>query len=95
MSENLDGGKLITRLHPKYSTHKTIWDFLLTSYEGGEKYTANNLFQYIREGDEEFKARSKRAFRENHSRRIIDLIISYLFKAQPTRVMDNQHLIDF
>ena len=95
MSENLDGGKLITRLHPKYSTYKTIWDFLLTSYEGGEKYTANNLFQYIREGDEEFKARSKRAFRENHSRRIIDLIISYLFKAQPTRVMDNQHLIDF
>ena len=72
-----------------------MWDFLQSSYEGGMKYISNNLFQYIKEGNIEFDKRKERAYRENHTRRIVDLIISYLFKAQPTRVMTNQLLIDF
>ncbi|NCD40752.1 MAG: hypothetical protein EOL88_01535 [Bacteroidia bacterium] len=91
----VNGSKLINRTHPEYATHKSVWDFLQSSYEGGMKYISNNLFQYIKEGNVEFDKRKERAYRENHTRRIVDLIISYLFKAQPTRVMTNQLLIDF
>ena len=91
----VNGSKLINRTHPEYATHKSVWDFLQSSYEGGMKYISNNLFQYIKEGNIEFDKRKERAYRENHTRRIVDLIISYLFKAQPTRAMTNQLLIDF
>jgi hypothetical protein len=91
----INGSRAISRIHPKYSEHKKIWEFLLSSYIGGEKYVDANLFQYIKEGNQEFDERKKRSYRENHTKRIVDLIISYLFKAQPTRTITNQLLLDF
>lgn len=80
------GENLIKRRHPRYLASKAKWDFYYDSYVGGENYiTEKNLFRYYKEGVEEFKLRKQRAYRENHSKRVVDLINSYLFKAQPVR----------
>jgi hypothetical protein len=47
--------------------------------------TDANLFRSIKEGDEEFAARLRRAYRENHSKRVVDIINSYLFKEAAER----------
>jgi len=86
---------VISHRHPEYNGISSIWDFFLLSYHGGEAYTAANLFRYFKEGQEEFNSRVARSYRENHSRRVVDLINSYLFKEAPIRRTKNERLERF
>lgn len=81
--------------HPEYAGMATVWSFFLQSYLGGEEYIRQNLVKYFKEGDDEFQGRIARAFRENHSRRVVDLINSYLFKEMPLRTTENKQLQKF
>ena len=86
---------LIERRLPGYDQMKSEWDFFAVSYNGGQSYLSPvNLFRYFREGDEEYKGRLARAFRENHSKRVVDIINSYLFKQPAERRVDGR-LVDF
>ncbi len=87
------GARLIRRRHPDYSDKVSEWDFWLQSYKGGKAYINSNLFKYFKEGNKEFQSRQKRAYRENHSKRIVDLINSYLFKEQAKRKANNAQII--
>lgn len=90
------GEIVVSRTHPDYYTEEVDWEFFLQTYKGGEIYIQNNLHKYFKEGDAEFAARTKRAYRENHSRRVVDLINSYLFKEKPLRdVSDDEKLNKF
>ncbi len=71
---------LIARRHPEYEEHVEHWSFLEDTYEGGREWFGENIFRYIKEGDQEFGERVKRAYRFNHSREVVDLINKYLFK---------------
>ena len=88
-------GSIISKRHPAYSSWIARWEFFLDSYFGGDEYCKKNLFKYFKEGDEEFIARTIRSYRENHSRRIIDLITSYLFKETPVRVSNGTQISKF
>jgi len=87
--------KITTARHPRYSFWEPKWTFFLGSYLGGEEFVSANLFKYFKEGDEEYAARQKRAYRENHSKRVVDLINSYLFKEPPTRKTENAKIQEF
>ena len=49
----------------------------------------------VAEGDAEFADRLERASRENHCRRVVDMLNSYLFKEQPTRKTQNAQFQEF
>lgn len=87
MSEELN--ELVKSRHPAYSTHLAHWDFLELTYEGGRQWFEENLFRYLKEGETEFTDRKKRAYRFNHSREVVDLVNKYLFRAVPTRNVDD------
>lgn len=83
--------QVIARRHPEYANMKPKWDFLLESYESDlPDYAEKHLEQFYREGPEEFKARKKRAERENHSKRIILILNSYLFSGEQVRTFKNK-----
>lgn len=71
---------LIARRHPAYEESIEHWKFLEDTYEGGREWFNDNVFRYIKEGDQEYGDRIKRAYRFNHSREVVDLINKYLFK---------------
>jgi hypothetical protein len=87
--KNAKVGSLLTRVHPKHAEYSLSWVFFLESYLGGPSYLSKHLFQYFKEGDEEFAARKDRAYRENHTKRVVDLVNSYLFKQEAGRSSDN------
>lgn len=95
MSEAKVEAKLIERKHPEYLAQAPIWEFLLDSYNGGEAFVKSNLFRYYKEGDEEYKGRQDRAYRENHTKRVVDLFNSYLFKEPATRKNENELVNDW
>jgi len=76
---------LIARRHPEYDESVKHWDFLEDTYEGGREWFKDNIFRYIKEGDQEFSDRLDRAYRFNHTREVVDLINKYLFKQHITR----------
>ncbi|OAD82880.1 hypothetical protein ATN89_17510 [Comamonas thiooxydans] len=71
---------LIDRRHPLYNENLPHWNFLEATYEGGRAWFKDNIFRYLKEGDEEYAGRVKRAYRFNHTRQVVDLIDKYLFK---------------
>lgn len=90
-----DGATICSRRHPRYAEYSPSWDFFLSSYLGGPVYLNNHLFRYVKEGDKEFRARQERAFRENHTKRVVDLITSYLFKEEAERKSDSSMVAKF
>lgn len=76
---------LIARRHPEYDENVDHWEFLEETYEGGREWFKENIFRYIKEGNQEFTDRLDRAYRFNHSREVVDLINKYLFKQHITR----------
>ena len=76
---------LIGRRHPEYTEKKDHWDFLEETYEGGREWFDENIFRYVKEGDQEFADRKKRAYRFNHTREVVDLVDKYLFRQAVTR----------
>lgn len=79
---------LIARRHPEYESKIGHWKFLEETYEGGRAWFEENIFRYIKEGDEEYLDRVARCYRFNHSREVVDLINKYLFKQHVTRSED-------
>lgn len=78
--------EFIKRRHPTYESKTKHWSFLDSCYEGGrEWFDGENIFRYVKEGDQEYKARVSRAYRFNHSREVVDLVNKYLFKQNITR----------
>ena len=71
---------LIERRHPEYADNASQWKFLEETYEGGREWFPNNIFRYIKEGDQEHRERIERAYRFNHTREVVDLVNKYIFK---------------
>ena len=76
---------LLARRHPEYAANEKHWAFMEDTYEGGREWFAPNIFRYIKEGDQEYADRVKRAYRFNHTREVVDLINKYLFKQNIAR----------
>lgn len=80
-----------TKQHPEYVALSQEWSFYLDSYLAPLDYYASKyLSKYYKEGPEAFSERQGRAYRENHSKRIVDMINGYLFKEPPTRKISNK-----
>lgn len=80
---------LLENRHPEYTTRAPEWAFWTQSYNGGQEYTqAQHLFKFVKESDECYKERLKRADRNNFTKQVLDLITQYLFKELPTRKTD-------
>jgi len=77
--------KLIQRRHPQYKTLLGHWQFLEATYYGGRGWFSENIFQYYKEGKDEYANRVARAYRFNHTREVVDLVNKYLFRAKPAR----------
>lgn len=90
-----DFKKLVSRTHPKYSEYSARWTFWKDSYLGGPDYVNSYLFKYFKEGAEEFAQRKERAYRENHTKKVVDLINSYLFKEDAKRKTSNTKIKAF
>ena len=80
---------IISRSHPRYHFWANQWKFFQMSYVGGKEYIDNYLFKYFKEGEQEYTDRKERAYRENHTKRVVDLINTYLFKQDATRKTSN------
>lgn len=80
---------IISNRHPQYSEKLEDWRFFKQSYIGGRQYISDNLRKYFKEGDKEFADRKSRAIRENHTKRVVELINTYLFKQDATRKTTN------
>jgi hypothetical protein len=80
--------EIILRRHPEFFEHLPQWHFLEATYKGGREWFAENIFRYIKEGDQEFKERLARAYRFNHTRETVDLINKYIFKGVIARKED-------
>lgn len=81
--------EVFNRRHPTYNQKLSHWLFLEATYKGGREWFEKNIHKYIREGDEGFKSRLKRAYRFNHTREIVDLVTKYVFKSEIHRDHDN------
>jgi len=58
-------------------------------YKGGRDwFTPDNIFQYVKEGENEYASRIKRAYRFNHTREVVDLVNKYIFRATIQRSED-------
>lgn len=79
---------LVNRKHPYYVEKLVHWQFLNSTYESPREWFVDNLFRFVREGDETYKGRLQRAYRFNHTREVVDLVNKYLFKNPPERSDD-------
>lgn len=79
---------LVTRKHPEYDEKLHHWQFLNMTYESPREWFRDNLFKFVREGEETYKGRLQRAYRFNHTREVVDLVNKYLFKNMPARNPD-------
>lgn len=76
---------LVERRHPKYENLNPHWEFVRLTYEGGREWFDGNIFQYLKEGEQEYSDRKKRAYRFNHSREVVDLVNKHLFRQEILR----------
>lgn len=77
------------RRHPAYYELAGHWHFLEQTYRGGRAWFDENIHPYHKEGEKEFAARLKRAYRFNHTREVVELVQKYLFKGEITRNLDD------
>jgi hypothetical protein len=80
--------EFLKRRHPDYEARLAHWRFLDLAYEGGREWFQSNIFQYLKEGDVEWKKRLERAYRFNHTREAVDLVNKYIFKIKAARKDD-------
>jgi hypothetical protein len=79
----------LSRRHPDYDELLPHWEFLKACYDGGREWFEHNIFEYFKEGTQEFAERRSRAYRFNHTREVVDLVDKYLFKMQISRSVDD------
>lgn len=80
--------ELIKRRHPEYVGMKEHWSFLNATYLGGRAWFKDNIYRYLKEGDNEYKDRLTRAYRFNHTREVVNLVHKYIFKELISRQDD-------
>lgn len=80
--------EIIDRRHPGYKKNLDHWNFLESTYKGGRQWFKDHIFQYLKEGDNEYKDRVERAYRFNHTRESVDLVNKYIFKADVNRLKE-------
>lgn len=73
------------RRHPQYDCLLPHWQFMEDTYVGGREWFAENIFQYVKEGNDEYACRVARAYRFNHTREVVDLVNKYLFRSEISR----------
>lgn len=73
------------RRHPAYDELVGHWRFLEETYRGGRRWFEQNIHRYHKEGDREYAARLKRAYRFNHTKEVVELLQKYLFKGDVQR----------
>lgn len=78
----------LKRRHPLYEAMAGHWSFLRETYEGGRAWFKAHIHKYIKEGDKEFADRVDRAYRFNHTREVVDLVVKYLFRMEASRKQD-------
>jgi len=72
--------------HDNYDLMIQRWNFYLRSYLGGEEYRSGSfLHEYALELDLEYQNRVNYTPIDNHSRNIISIYSSFLFRVPPTR----------
>lgn len=79
---------LVDRRHPSYADRLPHWEFCRATYDGGRDWFEQNLFKYLKEGDNEFRDRKVRAYRFNHTREVVHLVTKYIFKSEVIRNFD-------
>lgn len=66
--------------HPDYQARKGAWAFFLKSYEGGESYISEEtLFSHVRENDDDFRDRLKRAHYQNYCQPLTDFVPDFIY----------------
>lgn len=96
MSNNSDALGIINRTHPKYYEKSGQWDFLLDSYDAALPIYAQRYLQaFQRESQADFVERRGRAWRDNHTKRIVNMYNNYLFAEEPVRRIENKDATDF
>lgn len=85
--------KVLETKHPEYDRLLPEWMFYKSTYDGGRQWFDTNIFQYVKEGDTEYKERKERAYRFNHTREVVDLVNKYIFKAEVNRKEDAEDYI--
>ena len=84
--DGIDLKKLVARRHPDYEKNIDHWKFAELAYRGGRAwFDAGHLFRFYKEGEEEYKDRVKRAYRANHTKRVVETVNQYLFRESAVR----------
>jgi hypothetical protein len=79
--------EFITNYHGDYTSFQNDWQFYIQSYVGGRQYTTDaNIFQHLRETEQDYNLRLKRAVYTNYCRSVVDLYTSFIFGVE-THVM--------
>jgi len=65
--------------HEYYDIYKPQWEFFVNSYEGGADAIANNIFKHMRENEEDYYDRIKRAHYLNYCALTIDFYTNFIF----------------
>jgi hypothetical protein len=69
-----------------YNDYKDRWQYLLESYIGGEEYRdGNHLTRYQLETQQEYYARCRATYLENHCASVVQVYNSFLFREEPER----------
>lgn len=84
---------LLEKRHPEYEENREHWCFLTDSFVGGPKWLGKNIFQFHKEGPEEFKDRLRRSYRQNICREVIEIWTANLFKEAITRAADAPEVV--
>lgn len=72
--------KRLRSTHPVYDTYKPLWDFYLSSYEGGTGFAnEQNLFKHPREHPDDFTERTKRVYYHNFVFPLVDFFTTFIF----------------
>ena len=90
----------ITQVNRMYNYNRNQWRFLLESYLGGEDYKrGQHLTRYQLETDAEYNARLRSTPLENHSKSVINVYNSFMFREAPERdlgsLADRPEVADF
>lgn len=78
--EENDELKRLRSVHPSYAENIILWNFYLSSYEGGPAFAKEeNLHKHAREDATDFTARVKRIHYINHIHPMVDYFTDFLY----------------
>ena len=80
----------IEHTHIEYDRHKDEWEFYLRSYMGGDQYRDGAyLTKYVNEDKDSYNRRLDLTPLDNHSKNIIHIYSSFLWRVPPTRAFNS------